>query len=272
MDSNGNDNASERAAGTATALSVSLGPGPLMPRSLRGGAGVRSAVTASTEETKTIISAACSPEEVCKGGGGGRVEDSGHTKDKRGACFGSASSAALAEAVAAAEDLEKSDAARRKKGGKKKGAKTKEKTSGASDPADGHGTKKAELHGQMATAAAASVDVEEATFLAGCAVSFWREDFVLETHYEHGYDAVCLFSVVKWMHLNGGDEALRRVFRKAHELLRPGGRLILEPQVESGLGLEGVSSAEFREILVWCGLNMKCVTYRGRSDLFVCVL
>ncbi|CAN0499102.1 unnamed protein product [Ectocarpus sp. 8 AP-2014] len=32
------------------------------------------------------------------------------------------------------------------------------------------------------------------------------------------------------MHINGGDEALRGVFRKTYSLLRPGGRLILEPQ------------------------------------------
>lgn len=68
-------------------------------------------------------------------------------------------------------------------------------------------------------------------FLAECSVSFEREDFVLDPHGDHGYDVVALFSVVKWMHINGGDDAVRRVFRKAYTLLRPGGRLILEPQV-----------------------------------------
>lgn len=68
-------------------------------------------------------------------------------------------------------------------------------------------------------------------FLAGCSVSFEREDFTVDPHSDRGYDVVSLFSLVKWIHINGGDETLRRVFRKAHALLRPGGRLILEPQV-----------------------------------------
>ncbi|CBJ29762.1 conserved unknown protein [Ectocarpus siliculosus] len=70
----------------------------------------------------------------------------------------------------------------------------------------------------------------DARVLSGCTVSFRCEDFVAEAHGDHGYDVVCLFSVVKWMHINGGDEALRGVFRKTYSLLRPGGRLILEPQ------------------------------------------
>lgn len=84
-----------------------------------------------------------------------------------------------------------------------------------------------------ATAAAAGVvaDPADAKMLSGCAVSFRHEDFVTEEHADHLYDVVCLFSVVKWMHLNGGDEAVREVFQKAYCLLRSGGRLILEPQV-----------------------------------------
>lgn len=77
----------------------------------------------------------------------------------------------------------------------------------------------------------AAADATDVRCLSGCAVSFRREDFVVDPHDDRGYDVVCLFSVVKWMHLNGGDEAVRNVFRKAHALLRPGGRLVLEPQV-----------------------------------------
>lgn len=83
----------------------------------------------------------------------------------------------------------------------------------------------------VAAAAGVVADPADAKVLSGCAVSFRREDFVVEEHGDHRYDVVCLFSVVKWMHLNGGDEAVRNVFRKAYGLLRPGGRLILEPQV-----------------------------------------
>eukprot|EP00752_Nemacystus_decipiens_P006706 g6029.t1 len=83
-----------------------------------------------------------------------------------------------------------------------------------------------------ATAAAAGVvaDATDVKVLSGCTVSFQREDFVAEAHGGRGYDVICLFSVVKWMHINGGDEAVRDVFRKAYNLLSPGGRLILEPQ------------------------------------------
>ena len=76
-----------------------------------------------------------------------------------------------------------------------------------------------------------AADATDVRCLSGCAVSFRREDFVVDPHSDRGYDVVSLFSVVKWMHLNGGDEAVRHVFRKAHALLRPGGRLVLEPQV-----------------------------------------
>lgn len=72
----------------------------------------------------------------------------------------------------------------------------------------------------------------DARVLSGCTVLFRCEDFVAEAHGDHGYDVVCLFSVVKWMHINGGDEVLRSMFRKTYSLLRPGGRLILEPQVQ----------------------------------------
>lgn len=80
--------------------------------------------------------------------------------------------------------------------------------------------------------ARAGEDATDTTFLSGCAVSFWREDFVAESHDgDRGYDIVCLFSVAKWVHINGGDKALRSMFQKTYDLLRPGGRLVLEPQV-----------------------------------------
>lgn len=44
------------------------------------------------------------------------------------------------------------------------------------------------------------------------------------------YDVVTCLSVTKHVHLQGGDAALLRLFRRAHALLRPGGRFVLEPQ------------------------------------------
>lgn len=44
------------------------------------------------------------------------------------------------------------------------------------------------------------------------------------------FDVVSCFSTSKWVHLNFGDEGLRRLFVRAHACLRPGGRFLLEPQ------------------------------------------
>lgn len=44
------------------------------------------------------------------------------------------------------------------------------------------------------------------------------------------YDVLTCLSVTKHIHLQGGDAALLRLFRRAHALLQPGGRFVLEPQ------------------------------------------
>lgn len=54
---------------------------------------------------------------------------------------------------------------------------------------------------------------------------------VLASNVEHGsFDCITAFSVIKWIHLHGGDHAVRYLFSKIYDLLAPGGRFILEPQ------------------------------------------
>ncbi|GBE80025.1 Probable RNA methyltransferase [Sparassis crispa] len=47
---------------------------------------------------------------------------------------------------------------------------------------------------------------------------------------KEGYDVILAFSVSKWIHLNGGDEGLKKFFRRIYSVLRPGGTFVFEPQ------------------------------------------
>lgn len=68
-------------------------------------------------------------------------------------------------------------------------------------------------------------------------LTFRNHDFAAEeacrTATEHGvYDMVLCLSVTKWVHMHGGDEALKRFFARVRTCLAPGGVLVLEPQME----------------------------------------
>ncbi|KAK5858448.1 hypothetical protein PBY51_002586 [Eleginops maclovinus] len=66
-------------------------------------------------------------------------------------------------------------------------------------------------------------------------VSFVKANYVLENDnllltQRPEYDVVMCLSVTKWVHLNWGDEGLKRFFKRVYRHLRPGGKFILEPQ------------------------------------------
>ena len=65
---------------------------------------------------------------------------------------------------------------------------------------------------------------------------FRKEDIMSDdakTSKEKGvYDVVLCLSVTKWIHMTGGDTALKRLFRVIHDCLKKDGIMILEPQPE----------------------------------------
>ncbi|CAF3944974.1 unnamed protein product [Rotaria magnacalcarata] len=72
---------------------------------------------------------------------------------------------------------------------------------------------------------------------------FQQENFVLDNDVDLAnikaeYDTIVAFSVTKWVHLNFGDEGLKRFFKRLYRTLLPGGRLILEPQPWSSYRLK----------------------------------
>jgi len=66
-------------------------------------------------------------------------------------------------------------------------------------------------------------------------VTFVHGNFVLECdelleNVVPEYDTILLLSTTKWIHLNFGDEGIKRVFKRILAQLRPGGKFILEAQ------------------------------------------
>ncbi|KAF8241892.1 S-adenosyl-L-methionine-dependent methyltransferase, partial [Wilcoxina mikolae CBS 423.85] len=64
-------------------------------------------------------------------------------------------------------------------------------------------------------------------------VFFVHQDFLegeVEGEEEGGYGVVMMLSVVKWIHLQGGDVGLEKVLRKTYRVLEEGGYFVLEVQ------------------------------------------
>lgn len=87
-------------------------------------------------------------------------------------------------------------------------------------------------------------------------VSFAAEDFasVVPGIVAGGgarFDVVLCLSVTKWVHLDGGDAALMRLFHRMFAVLRPGGVLVLEPQPKISYKRarrKGMGTRTFREM------------------------
>lgn len=57
--------------------------------------------------------------------------------------------------------------------------------------------------------------------------NFISDDCPLE---QDKYDVILALSITKWIHLNWGDDGIKKFFQKVHSYLKDGGCLILEPQ------------------------------------------
>ena len=64
---------------------------------------------------------------------------------------------------------------------------------------------------------------------------FFQGNFVLECEelldlQKEEYDVILALSITKWIHFNWGDIGLKRFFKRIFRQLKPGGKLVLEPQ------------------------------------------
>ncbi|KAI6205776.1 hypothetical protein M3Y94_00830700 [Aphelenchoides besseyi] len=70
-------------------------------------------------------------------------------------------------------------------------------------------------------------------------VWFREQNYVLNddeqlNEVEEEYDIILAWSISKWVHLNWGDDGLKRFFKRIFKQLKPNGKFLLEPQTRCG--------------------------------------
>lgn len=88
-------------------------------------------------------------------------------------------------------------------------------------------------HGPIAAAALPGRESEPVTFPNN--VFFVQGNYILESDVlleaqREEFDTILCLSLTKWVHLNWGDDGVRRLFKRMFRQLRPGGRMLLEAQ------------------------------------------
>lgn len=92
------------------------------------------------------------------------------------------------------------------------------------------------FHGPLAPATTSiSSDCTESSSKFPNNIFFVQGNYVLENDQlldvqQPEYDCILCLSLTKWIHLNWGDDGLKRVFKRIFAQLKPDGRLILETQ------------------------------------------
>lgn len=88
-------------------------------------------------------------------------------------------------------------------------------------------------HGPIAAAALPGRGAESVAFPNN--VFFVEGNYIVESEcqlegQQEEFDMILCLSLTKWVHLNWGDDGVRRLFKRMFRQLRPGGRMLLEAQ------------------------------------------
>lgn len=78
-------------------------------------------------------------------------------------------------------------------------------------------------------------------------IEFRHADF-LEYEDTEKYGVITCFSTSKWIHLNAGDEGIKKFFAKVYELLEDGGLFVFEPQLWNSYKKKASLTPEIKKV------------------------